>query len=211
VGFPRLQAREDVKRAPDREVDAGVAERVRHRARGVRRVEPRVRARLVGGLGDPSHVEQLPGAVQRGRHEDDPDVVVRVERGLDIARVDRPPVAALDDAELLVRVDPALAELRADRVVVGGEVELVDEDGGVGAGFPVRRPPPVRRRDPLSLRAVAGQQLVEEGADQGVEVHRDRVADDDLRGVGADEGRERVAEPLADREPRRVGVGPPAD
>jgi len=37
---------------------------------------PAYAPRLVGGLGDPSHVEQLPGAVQRGRHEDDPDVVV---------------------------------------------------------------------------------------------------------------------------------------
>jgi hypothetical protein len=157
VGFPRLQAREDVKRAPDREVDAGVAERVRHRARGVRRVEPRVRARLVGGLGDPSHVEQLPGAVQRGRHEDDPDVVVCRQRGLDVTGIDRPPVPALDDAELLVGADSALPQLRADRVVVGGEIEFVDEDGGIGLGIPLRRPRPVRPLEAFTHRPVPRQ------------------------------------------------------
>jgi hypothetical protein len=44
-----------------------------------------------------------------------------------------------------------------------------------------------------------------------VDIHRDRVADDDFARLGADERRERVAEPLPHFEPRRVGVGPPRD
>ncbi|ELZ46074.1 hypothetical protein C465_13253, partial [Halorubrum distributum JCM 9100] len=73
--------------------------------------------------------------------------------GLDVPRVDRAPVPARNDPELLVGVDPALPELRPDRVVVGGEVELVDEDRGVGLGVPVRRPLSVGGRDALAIGA----------------------------------------------------------
>ncbi len=105
-------------RTPDAEVDTGVVEGVWHRSDRVCGVEAGVRASGVCCTRDSVDVEQLSRPIQRRRHEHDPDVFVCVERRLDVSRVDRSSVSALDDAELLVGVDPALAELSADRVVV---------------------------------------------------------------------------------------------
>jgi hypothetical protein len=83
-----------------------------------------------------------------------------VHRPHDVRFVDRSAVAALDDPEVFVGIAPGAAKLGTDRVVIGREVEFVHQNRSV---------------------------TLVKGADQGVDVGRRGVRDDDRLGARAEQ------------------------
>ncbi len=170
--------------APHGEIAAAVVQLQREVAGRVREVEADDAALLVGRLGDFLEIERLARAVlHAGQHHERDARTVLGERALDRGIGDR--AVGLVAFELDQRgrgIEAVEAHLRFDRVAIGRERMLLDQD-----------------RRPLARRPV-------EADHHEVQVRGQRVHRDDFARLRADERREILAHERVIRHPRMPAV-----
>ena len=167
--------------APRRGVDFPVVQRQRNIARRVGEVPDHVRSNLVGCLGDPGDVEELPGAERDAGEEDAGERVPEpLDRGDGFIGREEPCGVRGELHDRRRRVEPVHACMARRGVAVGGEGTFFGEQDRPCAMGPV------------------------EGEQEKVHVDGERVGGNHLAPVGSDDAGQGCDENLGLRGPRPI-------